>query len=361
MKKQKVKSPLARAKKLFQAKKWREVIRILEPEIFKYRESVLFYKILGISCIYANDFGGGTSYLTRAVQLDGEDVDSLLGLAVVSLKKMKTDEAIKQWLNVLEIEPGNREANRGLELIRKKLDPEKLSDFVESDRVQSVYPRVRSNFIPFVIGVIVLLCAVGSVPLFLRLVQTPITTNSVRPEIEQYVLPSNMKILTETKGDARYLLSDAEVKKSFDLAKTNFLSYRDNLALVEINRILNSNALPSIKNIVQNLKEHTTKPDFSTIRDSFSLSKVFIDPFLYVDCYVKWKGRIGSLSMTKKEISFFLWVGSEKEFEGVVPVRIDFPFELQNGQVFEVLGRIKIEKGKIILLGTALHRILNNN
>jgi hypothetical protein len=360
MKKQTSSGSLKKAKKLFHSKKFREVIRTLEPEIFKYRESIVFYKLLGISCLYSNDVGGASSYLTRSLQIQKDDIDSILGLAAVSLKKMKTDEAIKHWLSVLEIQPNNLQATRGLELIRKKLEPEALVDFVESAQIANVYPRVRSPIASKVAIAGIVLALLAMSPFFFKAIEGSIPKQSARPGIEQFAIPSGKESLIELKGDFRYILSEDGVRKTFNKAKELFLGYHDNRAIVEINRLLNSNASPQIKNIVQTMKGHTIKPDFSSITDSFPLTQVSIDPFLYNGCYVKWQGRVGSLSVSKSLISFYLWVGSEKDFEGVVPVAIDFPFDLANGLVVDVLGQIQIEKGKISLFGTALHKVLGN-
>ncbi len=352
---------LGKAKRLFRTKKYGEVIRMLEPEIFKYRESIAYYKLLGISCVYTDDVGGATSYLSRALQLDKDDVDSLLGLAVVSLKRMKTDEAIKNWLSVLEVQPKNRQANLGLELIRNKLEPEKLVDFVESGRIRSVYPYWKSSKTVPVIFLFMVVALAVLVPLAITTIVSNKPQKTVRPEFDSFALPANDKELTVVQGDFRYLLSDQEVRKTFNLAKGYFLDYRDNLALVEINRLLNSNALQAVKNTALAMKEHTYKPDFSTIRDSFPMVRVASDPYLYEGCYVRWIGRAGSVSIEKTLISFVLWVGTDKEFEGVVPVAIDFPFELANGQSIEVLGRIRLDQGKMSLYGIAIHRIISSS
>jgi tetratricopeptide (TPR) repeat protein len=352
---------LKKATRFFNAKKYGEVVRVLEPEIFKYRESITYFKLLGISCVYSDDIGGATSYLSRALQLDKDDVDSLLGLAIIALKRMKPEEAIKHWLSVLEIQPGNKQANLGLALLRNNLDPEKLLDFVESGRIYSVYPKSKSNRgVKILVGGLVLIL-LSSVIMVLSMYLPGIPQKALRPEFDKYELPADASELTEVQGVFRYILSNQDVKNGFGLAKKYFLNYRDNLALVEINRLVNSNALPGIKNIALSMKEHTATPDFSTIKDIFPLGKVMMDPFLYDGCNIKWIGRVGSLSITKTKISFYLWVGSDKEFEGVVPASVVFPVELKNGQSIELLGTIGLDQGKINLKGIAIHKIVTGN
>jgi hypothetical protein len=352
---------LKTGKKFLNAGKFKDVIRILEPEIFRYRESFLFYKILGMACICTDDVGGGSSYLSRALQLKKDDVDSLLGLAVVSLKRMKPEEAIKQWLEVIEIDPGNSAAKRGLNLIRTKLEPEKLVDFIESNEIYKLLPSVRSNKGKRLLAWVAVFALLLFGSSFLIQVIPLLHKSSTRPEIENFLLPVDNRSLLQSSGNFKFTLSEKEIRKSFNTAKSYFLGYRDNLALVELNRILNSNASIEVKNTALSLKEHIQKPSFSTFKDGFSFLEITSNPVLYQGCYILWEGRVGSLAISKTVIAFNLWVGNEKKFEGVVPVTLAFPFELQNGQSIEILGEIKIEKDKIIVNGKTIHILLRKS
>ena len=136
---------LGEARKLFRARKFPDVIRILEPEVFRYRESFDYFFLLGFSCLQTGDLGGAFSYISRAHQLEKDEANALLGLAAIHLRRHETEEAVKRWLEVLENEPANRIARRGMDLVRRGLTPEKLQEFIDSGRIKSLYPVLASR------------------------------------------------------------------------------------------------------------------------------------------------------------------------------------------------------------------------
>ena len=85
----------SKAQKLYRTKKYSHVIRFLEPQVFRYRENFKFYHLLGMSCLRTGDFGGAFSYLRRGIDLNHGDIETLLGLAVIHLKRRETAEAIR--------------------------------------------------------------------------------------------------------------------------------------------------------------------------------------------------------------------------------------------------------------------------
>jgi tetratricopeptide (TPR) repeat protein len=348
---------LRKAKRLFVSGKFSKVIRLLEPEIFRYRESFTFYYLLGLSSLYNGERGGALSYLSRAHQLNDDDVNTLLGIAAIHLHKLNKEEAIKTWLRVLEIDSGNAVAQKGLNILRKIPEHEDLVAFTDSKKIYTLYPKIQSRrFINvLLISGFFLLCFFISI-ILLKYVSFP--ERKLRPEIEQYTLPDGKPSLIQLTGDFLFTFTEEEVRTIFNRAKAFFNEYRDNRALVEINRLLNSNASPDVKAIALAMKDHVYEPDFSTIKDSFSLETVHGQPLLYDSCYVMWKGRVGGLSIGEEKISFDFWVGDTNVFEGVVTVVLFFGARLENGQSVEVLGQIDtIDNKKIILNGKAIHRI----
>ena len=112
---------LGEARKLFRARKFPDVIRLLEPEVFRYRESFDYFWLLGFSCLHTGDLGGAFSYISRAHQLQHDDISALLGIAAIHFRRAENESAIKRWLEVLELQPSNAVARRGLDLLRRGL------------------------------------------------------------------------------------------------------------------------------------------------------------------------------------------------------------------------------------------------
>ena len=102
-------------RKLFLRKKYAAVVRLLEPEVYRFRDSLLYYRLLGLSCLHLQDGGGALSYLNRALQIKEDDVDSLLGLAAVHLKKRNVDEALNILAPRRRARAGQPDGQPGLE------------------------------------------------------------------------------------------------------------------------------------------------------------------------------------------------------------------------------------------------------
>ncbi len=350
---------LGDARRLFRARRFPEVIRLLEPEVFRYRENADYFLMLGAACLHTGDLGGATSYLGRARQLKPGSVTALLGLAAVHFKRAETDQALKLWLETLEEDPRNPVALRGMNLLRRGLSRDDLQAFVDSGKLPQLYPRLPGRPLWPIVLMIVLGSAViivgGSVA-WQRL--RPASPN--RPGVSGIYLPSGGGLRIDAAAGAVYTLSEREVEKGFKLAKGYLLDYRDNPACVEINRLLLSNASAAVKERALALKSFLRPPNFATFRDPFTYREVAAQPRLYDGCHVSWKGKIANLTIGDEAIAFDLLVGyeSERELEGTVPVSLDFAADLLDGAGLEVLGRVVADGDRIRLAGVSLHRLV---
>lgn len=351
---------LQTAKRLFYAKKFKDVVRLLEPKIFIFKEIFEYYLLLGLSCLYLNDFGSAYSYLNRAEKIKPNHTPVLLGLAVIALKKMEIDQALKIWLKVLDREPKNRTAARGLNIIKQGFNEAILSELIESQKISRLYPPVKFR-IPLLIPLIVLFTLVLLVIcsfLFFTVIKPAIATQ--RPEIDQIDLSFYSPTIIDNTGDYHIILKEEEIINIFEKAKDYLYQYRDNLALHEINKLLNSNASLAVKERAKALKSFVQTPDFTTIKDSFAFNTVRQDPLLYKDCFVLWKGKVVNLMVDEQKIRFNFLIGyhEEKELQGIVTVELDFAAKVENGYSYEILGQVVLAEDKIKLKGISLHRIV---
>lgn len=353
---------LKKARRLFNSGKFTEVVRLLEPSIFQYRESFSFFYLLGLSCQYTGDLGGALSYLKRAQQLRDDDVNTQLALAVVFLKKTEKENSLRTWLKVLEIDPKNKRAQKGLNLIRKSPEPEDIIAFCNSSRINSLLPRIKKKILPKVLFFITTIILAFGISVSIIQYFPDLMNKNIRPGMERYVLPEKQGLLDYSQT-YRYMYSEKEIRAVFEKAKSLFGKYKDNLAIVEINRLLNSNASIDVKSIAHILRDQMYTPDFSTFakKDSFSYTDVFDDPHLYENCFILWEGRAGGLQITETTITFDFWVGNTTEFFGVVPVVLYFGENLANGQTLEVLGKVVLDQeGKVMIEGVAIRRIVQD-
>jgi hypothetical protein len=351
---------LAEARRLFRARKFPDVIRFLEPEVFRFRESVDYFLLLGLSCLRTGDTGGAYSYLGRARQLEPKNIHATLGLAAINVKRAETDKALALWLEVLDTEPSNPTAKRGMSLLRKGPSADEIQSLIDTGRVERLFPPLPSRITagPIVISILVVMIVACLAYLGYRIFQSNAT---VRQGVSDVDLPTDLPRLIDAGGadSAGYTLSEREVARGFDQAKRYLLAYRDNLAAVQINRILLSNAALLVKERARVLKSFVTRPTFTTFRDGFAYLTVAKDPRLYDGASVRWKGMVANVSVGKDAIRFDFLVGYEqqKQLEGIVPVTLSFAAELDNGMALEILGQVTVTTGKMSLSGISLHRL----
>jgi len=345
---------LKQAARLVKKRKFKDVIKLLEPQIFKFRNSFQYYYLLGVSCLYLDDIEGAESYLERACQMKEDHSNCLLGKAAVHLKKSEYEESIKIWLQILEHDKNNRIARKGLGILKKNIH---LSNAEESgEKVNQLFPPVGSEVRPFPVALILFIAIslVLATPLILTSLKKP------RPESEDFRFPESGKPILSAEGSYRYEFTQKEIKKIFEKAKEYFNQYRDNLCNVELNRIIYSNASQDLKQTAITIKAHIKEPNFITIRDSLALSVIRKDPYLYEGCYILWKGKLANLKTTSEMISFDFLAGYHKEqdLEGIVPVTLDFAADLSNGGNLELLGQVRLLDDTIAIKGVSIHKLL---
>jgi hypothetical protein len=349
---------LGEALKLFRARRFPDVIRMLEPEVFRYRESIDYFKLLGFSCLHAGDLGGAFSYLSRAHQLDHDDVSAVLGIAAIHFRRAENESALKRWLEVLEVQPGNPIARRGLDFLRKGFTADQLQEFIDSGKLKLLYPPLPSRG-RGTAALIIALCmlAVAGIGYLGFSLSKPAAPS--RPGVGAIEIPPGGGSVIDAGTDYPFILTEREVRQVFQKAKSELLVFHDNRATVEINRLLLSNAAPSIKERARMLKGFITQASFDTLKDGFPYATVAAQPALYDGCSVRWRGKIANYKVGKDAIGFDLLVGydQEKELEGIVPVTLPFAVDLANGMALEVLGQVMVKDKALSLLGISLHRL----
>jgi tetratricopeptide (TPR) repeat protein len=354
---------LDRAERLFAAGRNAEVIALLEPQVPVYRESPRFYYILGTSCLRSGDSGGASAYLKRAEQLDPASVDIELALAALDLRKGETDKAIASYLHVLDERPGDRVARRALALLKTEGSPDRIAALVRSGRIARLYPgdgRAR-RAIAMALAAVALACALAALaPAAIRLVAGLSLGKARRPEVAAISLNDYEKASpVSAAGSFKYVLTEPQALSAFERAKAFFQEYRDNAAIVEINRLLGSNASPSVKQKAASLKAFVGAPDFRTVRDAPSFAELSRDPGLYDGCAVVWKGMAANVREGEASVAFDFLVGYEdkRRLEGIIPasaargpVVVDRPLE--------ILAVLRSGDGKPRLECVAIHELV---
>jgi tetratricopeptide (TPR) repeat protein len=354
---------LDRAERLYRAGRYAELVSLLEPQLPVYRESQRFYYLLGASCLRAGDPGGALTYLKRAEQLAPSHRDTMLALAALSLRRGESEKAIDYYLRILEERPGDRRARACLAILREHGGAEGLAKLVETGKVERLYPGRKALprfFLPFAVGLAFAAALWLAWPLGASLVEDLARHRAARPEVAAISLSRAERDAPVVSGGSfRYVLTEKQALASFERAKDYFQAYRDNSALIEINRLLGSNASAGIKDKARSLRAFVGKPDFRTIKDVPAYSEVQADPGLYDGCSVSWKGMAANVRADSGGLAFDFLVGyqGKKRLDGIAPSRIEGA-EVPVDRALEILATIRAGGGAFSLDCEAIHELI---
>jgi len=353
---------LDRAERLFSSGRFNELISLLEPSIPIYRESQRFYYLLGSSCLRSGDAGGAATYLKRAEQLSPSNPETMLALAALAVRRGETEKAVDFYLRVLEDRPGDRRARECLAVLRKDGGPEGIARLLETGKIERLYPGRRQ--IPrFILPVAIIVAAVTAIyliwPFGLSLMESLSRPRVVRPEVAAVTLSrTERESPVETGGSFRFVLTERQALDAFERAKDYFQAYRDNAAVIEINRLLGSNASAALKEKAASLRAFIGRPDFRTIKDAPSFAETMRDPGSFNACTVAWKGMAANVRSDSGVVSFDFLVGyqDKKRLEGLVPARISGA-EVPMDRPLEILATIRSANGLLTLDCAAIHEL----
>ncbi|MGC8841425.1 MAG: tetratricopeptide repeat protein, partial [Candidatus Sumerlaeaceae bacterium] len=196
-------SILKKAEGAYRRREFSEAIRLLEPQVFIYRQNPRFYYLLGMACIRTGDFAGAYSYLKRAEQLDPQNLEVKGAVAIVHLKRYETEQTIRYWLEILDVDPHNSFARKGLEALKKRADPEGIEELFDSGKVFRLLPS-PGFYLPkpvkWALGILILLVAGG---LGYRYLPSLLKREAPRPEITTIQLDTGTS-LVDPSSRARY-------------------------------------------------------------------------------------------------------------------------------------------------------------
>ena len=356
---------LSLAKKLMKRRKFSKAVLLLESHEQNYENNFDFYLKLGISYLYLGDYGSASSNFQKARRIKMSDISLLLGQAVLYLRRGDTERAIQYYMEILEYDPQNKVALDAMEFIRKDGDYSTICSWVDSGKIEKFFPPV--GIAPYKILKIavpvIAACLGGFFAFSLSFQEHPVSYG--RADLSYLELTAiDKKDIIDKNSSSSYkvVLSSLQIEKAFDKIFTYYNDGRDNACQVEINRILNSNASFAVKQKARTVMDYLEIPDFTTLKDVPTFSQINENPFLYLDCWVNWKGRISNAVQNDNSFECDFLVGYEdlKKVDGVVPLKFAETPEILIEQPLEVLAKVSDDSGKIYLEGRAVHQNAKN-
>ena len=358
---------LNKAALLARKRNYEGALSVLKADEERYYDSFKYYYLYAVISLYSGNYEEAQENFKLARKIKMKDPNTMLGLAIHSLRMMKTVQAVDYYLDVQEMEPKNKVAKRALAVIRKNSASEALSGWMTTDRIKKLFPPIPSPAAELktviktaAICAAVLLFAYG----FLAVLN--VLPNPFKPERRPnagYALSSQERIEpVRVDGVYRYIYTRDQVISLYENSLSLFTSYRDEAAKINLNRILESNASDGIKNRARLIMDNMEVPGFDTFKrnDNPSFTDVKNETAVYRDVHVIWRGMATNVEVTDKNTTFDFLVGydTRRTLEGIVPVVFDIPVAVNTERPLEVLGRIVPEASysEFRLEGVAIHQ-----
>jgi tetratricopeptide (TPR) repeat protein len=358
---------LTKATRLARSGKHEGAMKILMPEANRYNGSFRYCYLMALCCLYTGDFGNALSYFKAARDMKIRHPGVLLGFAVLYLRRQEIERAVDFYLEVQELDEKNRIARKALGIIRKYAGAGNFSAWLDSGDLPKLFPPFpRAGFSreQIIISTAAALAVLALLWVFLTgtgLIANPLGRRGDRRGIPEITLTWQERAEpVETGG----IFTRFQALNTYNRALNLFTEYRDEAAKYNLNRILESNASPGLKNKSRLLLSYMEVPRFDTFvwKDNFSYAEVIREPLLYRDCHVIWRGMATNVELLPNLTVFEFLVGYDtlETLEGRVAVVFDKAVFLNPGKPLEVLGRVAPvsaeNKWGIRLEGVAIHQ-----
>lgn len=101
----------------------------------------------GYALLQAGELGAARSMYTRAIDIEPLNIDALLGLAYIASQEHRSDDAVKTYLRILQLNPRHAVAQAALIALMGRADPS-----ASETRLKQLVAREPSAFLHFVLG-----------------------------------------------------------------------------------------------------------------------------------------------------------------------------------------------------------------
>ncbi|WP_421622943.1 hypothetical protein R5397_03725 [Borrelia sp. MN22-0132] len=356
----------------YNSHKYSDVVKLLEKEIFLYKNYYFYHYILGMSYLRMGNLGTAQTYLKKAYTLNPTEPDVKQSIAILLAAQGKEDKAIQIWLKMIEENQEIQRSEFSLETIRK--NPIQGALFLNKNKIYAkLFPEIKvetgqnlskltrtlltiASLVFLLIAIFLLIHSKETIKLTLSnsKVKEKKAINNIAAYIDDIKINDKEKIENH-EGQFVFILTETEIKNSFQKIKTHLKQGKDNFARIEINKILNSNASESIKLKAKNLASFISRPNFITFNDYLVLKEIKKNPLIYSNVYVKWEGIANNIEKKDNITYFDFYVGYNKNaLEGIITTKTTFDIDINFKDYVEILGQIDYDYNTNILTLNAI-------
>jgi len=355
-----VKNYLARARRLYAAKKYRKALLLLEPEILNHQDDERYFLLLALCCMRTHNINDARVYLQRGLRINEEQRDLMQAMALCDYIQNRSAESIPRLLTLLDIYPTYKKGNALLRYIKDAHSALAPITRKNVHHLYSFFPAVRRGARYSLITAAIIVAGVAlTATAFIFLPRAPSLDDAardLRPGIEEIVRAERSESYIDLAINARYVLNEARVEELLAEIKREFLLYNDNLICPTLNRILFSNAHGDVKQRMLLLRSYLSAPTFALFQGDYSYADIAADPYLYTSCYVMWRGRVANVRAASEITEFDFLVGYESgaTLDGIVRGASSIDYEFLNDRSYEVIAEVRADDEEIMLFISAI-------
>lgn len=336
---------LKKAKALYSAGKHEKAKTLLDKFLEFNRFNALAYSLHAKCLVAVRDYGHAVVSAENALKIDEKNIDAYLVKAFVLLLNNSREGALKLYIKILTIEADNKIAKNNLDLIKKlsaddELFAAKLSPAVFIDGKGRIFRMLNRLF--KVLILIVSVAALSAAAYFFIIPELRAYIDKRELEklgIDERTLFAELK--DEVQNSSMEDFDPDELNKMFLKAKKHIQNGEPNEAILIINKVALSDAMPILKMRFENLRANVEEPGLSDFENNIDYSSLMERPLLYQSVFVKWKGETDVVVHKDGKTFFKLIVrsGDEESADGIAHVMSDGKLNVKKGGRLEIYGR----------------------
>jgi len=362
---------LQKAAQLTKKHNYAGALSLLKADEERFYDSFKYYYLYGVISLYAGNYEDAQENFKFARKIKMQDPNTLLGLAIHSLRLTKTVQAVDFYLDVQEMDPKNKIAKKALAVIRKHSASEALSDWMAAENnLKKLFPPIPAPAASLntIVKIVIIIASVFlltyGILAMLKILPSPFKQANQRQTAEYALSGAEKNNAVQAGGYFQTNpLTQDQVIRLYNEALSFFTDYRDEKAKINLNKILLSNASQSIKNRAQLMINSMEEPGFHNFKskDNVSFTEVSKEPAVYKDVFVLWHGMARNVELTDEYTYFDFIVSYDTRtmLEGIVYVFMSGPYKINTERDMEILGKIVLDGNStngFILEGTAVHQ-----
>lgn len=368
---------------LYRKGRYDEVANLLKEFVVDVPDSLSALKLLAFAMVEIGHLGESKRFFMRALSINRNDVEVLNAMAYLELSDGNTTAGINHLLDALFVDEDNQKLKDNLESMKNIKDAQisfsmiKPKDFLfmelpKPEMGEIIAEKLRKIFGSWLTKVALIAVIVGVIGMLIYAFY-PNLSNWLEnyrysrgygaPQYHSITI-EDIDNLVSLRKKYKIKLSADEIKKEFAMIRQNIEMKRRNKAIININRLLNSNADELVKERVIFWKEFVPDPNPENLGFVPHYRDVAKAPFLYEDVYIRWNGTIANLDHKgRDETAFDLLINfvDEAVVEGIAEAHFKGFIHIINGETISLYGKIAgiTLDNRVVVTGSKLSRIGN--